>query len=48
MSGAYFSVQNYIGTRLKLRAVWVEILADFVHRNIKDNKNLLFTIKIHC
>ena len=35
MSGAHFSVQNYIGSRLELRTVWAITHADLLHKNIK-------------
>ena len=41
---ANFSVQNFIGSRLKLSAAWAVSFADLHHRNI----GLLFTIKILC
>ena len=43
MSGAHFSVQNYIGSRLKSRAVWA-----ITHADLLKYQGLLFTVKIHC
>ena len=43
MSGGYFSVQNYIGSRLGLSAAGATNLADFFHRNIKT-----CSLKIYC
>ena len=44
MPGTKFSVENLIGSRLKLSAAWAISLADFLRRNM----GLLFTVKIHC
>ena len=44
MSGAHFSVQNYIGSRLELSAVWAITHADLLHKNIKG---CFFTVKIY-
>ena len=42
MSGAYYSVQNYTGSRLKLHAVWA-----ITHADLLKYQALLFTVKIH-
>ena len=43
MSCAHFSLQNYIGSRLHLNAVWAITHADLLHKNIKG---CFFTAKI--
>ena len=43
MSGAHFSVQTYIGSRLKLRAVWA-----ITHADLLKYQGLLFTVKMYC
>ena len=44
MSCAHFSVQNYIGSRLQLNAVWAITHADLLHKN---TKGCFFTVKIY-